>query len=802
MIKQLSVNQVRQKTERENRMRKLKDAVISTKPRVWAGRAQIVTSAYKNMESEPSVIKRARVLERVLQEIPIKIAEGELIVGCRSPWPRAGVVFPETSVHWIEDELATFPTRRGDKFLIDVNTKEMLRREIFPYWKGRTLYDKALALMPEETKKARKTGVFVCDNQLLNGEGHVIPNHEEVLCRGLNDMRAVVDEKLQRLDFSDPENLQKRLFYEAAIIVLKAAVVFGLRYARRAKELSENERDERRKKELETIAQVCTRVPGNPARTFQEALQSLWFIELVCQLESNGDSVSIGRFDQYMYPFYERDIEQGQLTRNRALELIECLWVKFNEVVEFFNADCAKTFGGFPIGYTVTLGGQNEWGQDATNELSFLCLEATEDVRLPQANLAVRVHSRTPHDFLRRTCEVIKLGLGMPMLFNDEVIIPLLLNRGATLSEARDYADIGCVEITVPGRTRGWTDPALVNLPKILELALNDGVCRLSGEKMGVSTGPPQSFLSFQDLFEAYRKQMRYFVSHMVTAVNCIDTAHADHLPTPFLSTLVDDCIDRGKDISWGGARYNFTGPQGIGVPNVADSLAAVKKLVFEEKRIAMKELKEALDQNFKGREDLRQILLNQAPKFGNDVDYVDDIAAEVGRLYCEEVEKYRNPRKGRFQPGLYTISAHIPLGEMVGATPDGRKAGKPLADGGLSPVQGMDKRGPTAVLRSVSKIDHTLASNGTLLNLKFNPAVLEEKSGLTNLAAFIRAFVELKVLHCQFNVISAGTLREAQEHPENYQNLVIRVAGYSAFFVSLDKGLQDDIIRRTEHLL
>lgn len=786
----------------ESRTRKLKDRVLFAKPRVWAGRAQVVTSTYKQLESEPVIMKRARVLERVLYEIPIHIAEGELIVGCRSPWPRAGVVFPEASIHWIEEELDSFPTRRGDRFLIDENTKEILRQEIFPYWKGRTVYDRALAVMPEQTKKAREAGAFVCDNQLLNGEGHIIPNHEKVFYQGLEGIRAMVEEKLAGLDSSDPENLKKRLFYEAAIIVLKAAVAFGRRYARKAKELAEREKNEQRRRELETIAQVCTWVPGNPARTFQEALQSLWFIELISQLESNGDSVSIGRFDQYVHPFYKRDIEQGRLTRDKALELIKCLWIKFNEVVEFFHADCAKTFGGFPMGYTVTLGGQDEWGRDATNELSFMCLEATEDVRLPQANLAVRLHSGTPVDFLRKTCEVIRLGLGMPQLFNDEVIIPMLLNREATLPEARNYADIGCVEITIPGRTRGWTDPALVNLPKILELALNDGVCRLSGRTVGIRTGRPESFMSFKDLLEAYKKQMSYFIHHMVTAVNAIDFTHAELLPTPFLSTLIDDCIERGKDISWGGARYNFTGPQGVGIPNVADSLAATKKLVFEEKQLSIEELSEALDADFEGRESLRQILLNQAPKYGNDIDYVDDLAAEVARFYCQEIEKYRNPRNGQFQPGLYTISAHIPLGEMVGATPDGRKARRPLADGGLSPVQGMDKAGPTAVLRSVSKIDHTPASNGTLLNLKFSPAVLEGESGLAKLASFLRTFVSLKVLHCQFNVISANTLRKAQRNPEKYQSLVVRVAGYSALFATLDKELQDDIIRRTEHVL
>lgn len=520
---------------------------------------------------------------------------------------------------------------------------------------------------------------------------------------------------------------------------------------------------------------------------------------MIIQLESNGHSISPGRFDRYLYPYFHKETLAGALPRERALELLEALWVKFNEINKVRDEGSTKAFGGYPMFQNLIVGGQTPDGRDSTNELSYLCLEATQNVRMPQPSISIRFHMGTPQPFLLKACEVVSLGLGMPAVYNDHVILPALTARGVTLEDARDYCIIGCVEPQKGGKTEGWHDAAFFSLAKCLELALNNGVDPISGAQLGPKTGTLETMATFADVLTAYRRTVAHMVRLLVISDNCCDIAHGSINPLPFLSSMVADCIPKGKSLQEGGAHYNFTGPQGVGVGNVGDALSALNKLVYTDGVVDRKELAEALRKNWEGFESMRQTMLNKAPKFGNDDDTADELARLAARVYCEEVEKYTNARGGRFQAGLYPVSANVPLGASVGALPDGRMAGTPLADG-VSPVSGRDLHGPTAAAKSVAKLDHEIASNGTLFNQKFHPSALKGESGWGNLAALIRTYCSLGGMHVQFNVVSKEILQEAQHNPEQYRSLVVRVAGYSAFFTALDKSLQEDIIARTEH--
>ncbi|MCX6089117.1 MAG: glycyl radical protein [Candidatus Atribacteria bacterium] len=781
----------------EERWVKLKARLLAAKPELESERARIITQSYKETEGEPYVIRRAKALRALLEQMTVLIGEDELIVANRSKKPRAVPVFPEMSYDWIEKELDSFETRPVDPFITPESVKHELR-EIFPYWKGKTVYDKIVSQFTPFHWHLLGSNVLWIDNNMYNGMGHILPDFPKIIKQGFKGIRDEILNKLEYLLINEPKNRAKIDFYNAALIVIEAAVSFSKRYSKEARRLVSITSDEVRKDELELIAQICEWVPENPARTFHEACQSYWIAHSICFIESDGMSISPGRFDQYMYPFYEKDIREGKLSKKRAIELLECLWIKFSELVEMFQEEWAYTASGFPMGQNLILGGQTPDGSDATNELSYLCLEVTERLSLPQPNVSVRLHRWSPKEFVFRACETSRHGNGMPEFFNDEIIIPGLMNRGIPLQDARDYAVVGCVEIGIPGRTEANSNPAYVNLAKILELATNNGVCRLTGEKVGIDTGDPRHFETFEEVTEAYCKQQEYFVRQLIPLCNLMERVHTEFVPTPFLSTMISDCIEKGLDVLDGGARFNFTSPQGVGIANVADSLSAIKKMVFEDQKVSMDCLLQALDENFLGHEDL-QYMLKNCPKYGNDEDYVDQIARNVGRWYCLEIEKYRNPRGGIFQPGLYPVSVNVPLGKTVGATPDGRKAKIPLADG-VSPSHESEKRGPTAVFKSVAKLDHILVTNGTLLNMKFHPRALDGRNGLLKFAALINTYFGLGGLHVQFNVISAETLREAQIHPELYRSLVVRVAGYSAFFTELYRELQEDIISRTEH--
>jgi len=784
----------------EERIEDLKKQILSTYPEVEAERATILTETYKHTEEKPTVIRRALALKNILEQMKIYIGEKELIVGNRSFKPRCTPLFPEVSSQWIEEELDHFERRPIEKFLCPQKVKTQLRR-VLPYWKGKTLYCKALEQMPEKTRRAKDAGVFTVEGRLANAAGHILPDYEGVIRHGLKRKKELALENLKKLVFQKNEDFNRMNFWKAIIIVCDAAVSFAKRYADLASRQAAREENKERKAELKKIARVCYRVPENPARDFWEAVQSLWFVHLICHIEFDAISISPGRFDQYMYPYYKKSLEQGTLSEGRAREIVECLWLKFNEIVELFPEEWTSYAAGFPQGQNLIIGGITPEGEDATNELSYLCLDVAKNLHLPQPNFSVRLHQRSPEKFRLKVAEVIKEGYGMPACFNDEIIIPSLLNRGYSLEDARDYAVVGCVEIGAPGKTQSFANVGYINLPKVLELALNNGNCGITGKKVGISTGSLEKFNSFDDVMSAFSKQLKYWISQLVIASNAIEKVHVDLIPTPFLSAVTQDCVERGKDVLGGGAIYNFSSLQAVGIGTTANSLAAIKKLIYEQKTITPSQLQQALHCNFNGKEELRNVLASKAPKYGNDDNYVDSLAREVSILYAKEVEKYVNLRGGRFQPGLYSVSSHVPLGKVVGATPDGRKSGQPLSDG-VSPSQGTDMKGPTAVCKSVAKLEHVRYSNGTLLNLKFDPKTLEGEKGTKSLAALIASFFELGGLHVQFNVVSADTLRKAQKSPGEYRSLVIRVAGYSAFFTGLSSQLQEDIIRRTEHVV
>jgi formate C-acetyltransferase len=757
------------------RIEKLRDRLFENKRELSLERARLYTDSYKTTEGMPSIIRRAMATAHILENVEIQINEGELIVGDRTVKPRSGIASPEMSPYWIKDELETLATRPQDQFFVSEEDKRYFNEVLFPYWQKNSLKDYVDSRMTDIVKTSIKDGI-VKINQTDKGQGHIIPTFEKVLGQGLGAMISEVEEHALK----DPEND----FYKAALITIKATQKFILRYADLARDMAEKEQDKNRKEELLTIARISKMVSTEKPVEFYDALQLFWYVNLALQFESNASSISPGRFDQYMYKFYKKSLDECE-DKEFLKELLRALWLKMNDVVLLRSEDSAKYFAGFPTGYTIILGGVDKNGRDATNELSYVILDTYGDIKLPQPNLGVRIHEKAPIEFLNKTAETIRLGTGIPQVFNDEVIIPGYLNRGVSLPDARDYSVVGCVELSIPGKTYGLHDIALFNLLKVLEVTLERN---------------HESITAFEDLMKGIKETIDEYVDHMVEGSNITDEAHGAFAPTPLLSCFIEKCIENGKDVSGGGAVYNFSGVQGIGIANLSDSLYIVKKYVFDNKEILLKDLVELLRDNYENNEVLRQKFINRYEKYGNDVDEVDYLGAEVLTYYCKQVEKYKNPRGGIFQPGSYTVSAHIPLGEAVGATADGRLSKEQLADGGLSPMVGRDKHGPTSVLKSVSKLDNYLTTNGSLLNVKFSPSVMKGTEGIRNFVAYLRSFMRLKIQHIQFNVVSADTLRAAQEDPAKYRNLVIRVAGYSAIFVELNKSIQDDIIKRTEH--
>lgn len=830
--------------KKSDRIEKLKDSLFATKPQIETERAVLLTESYMKTEGEPVITRRAKAFKNICEFLPITIREGELIVGSTTKMPRSTQVFPEFSSDWLEAEFDTLATRNADPFLISDENKKILR-EVCKYWKGKTTSELALSYTTPAAKVAMEHNIFTPGNYLYNGVGHVTVQYDKVLAIGYNGIIKQAKEELEKCCVGASDYVTRSAFLEAVIMSCEAAITYAKRYAALAKDLARNESNPTRKAELEQIAKNCENVPANGATSFYEACQSFWFVQMLLQTESNGHSISPGRFDQYMYPYFKADLEKGAITREFAQELMDCVWIKFNDISKVRDAASAEGFAGYGTFQNLIAGGQNIHGEDATNDLSFMCMNATMHVNLPQPSFSVRVWNKTPHEFMIRAAEVVRTGVGQPAYYNDEVIIPALMSRGVSLEDARDYNIIGCVEPQKSGKTWGWHDAAFFNMCRPLELVFSNGMDK--GEQISVKTGEINELDTFEKFYKAYKKQMNYMIAMLANACNAIDVAHAERCPLPYLSSMIEDCIGRGKTPEQGGAVYNFTGPQGFGIANVADAMYAIKTLVYEQKKFTLAELKDALDANFgKGGFDaeaiksitqkvalelaangqtvtekevrliyesvsknatgsfnggkyaqIREMILDAA-KFGNDIAAVDEIARDAAYTYTKPIEAYKNPRGGVFQAGLYPVSANVPLGAQTGATPDGRYAYTPVADG-VSPTAGMDVNGPTASANSVAKLDHGIASNGTLFNMKFHPSVLEGRSGLESFTALIRGFFDQKGSHMQFNVVSRETLRDAQAHPEKYKSLVVRVAGYSALFTTLSKSLQDDIINRTE---
>lgn len=792
-------------SESTDRVKRLKEQIFSAVPCVEADRAILLTESFKETEDQPIIIRKAKALEKILNEIPIVIRDGELIVGSLTKNPRSAQVFPEFSNKWLVEEFDKFDKRTSDAFEISDESKSQLI-EVFKYWEGKTVSELATSYMTDDTIDAMNAKVFTVANYHFNGLGHISVDYEKVLKKGFSGIIKEVNETINNANKNNPEYIKQRRFWDAIIISCEAAISYSKRYSQLAKELAQKETNATRKDELLNISKICEKVPEKPATTFQEACQSFWFVQAIISLESNGHAISPARFDQYMYPYFKHDIDLHPKNRESAREILHCLWVKFNDLTKVRDETTTKAFSGYSMFQNLIVGGQTPEGKDATNELSYMCMDATGTLMLPQPSLSVRIWSKAPEEFLIRNCELTRLGTGLPAFYNDEVIIPMLVNHGLTLEDARDYAIVGCVEPQKPGKTDGWYDAAFFNMAKVLEMTINNG--KVDGKQIGPKTGEFTSFNNIYEFIEAYKKQTEYFVSYMVSADNCVDIAHAERAPLPFLSCMLDDCISKGKSIQEGGGHYRFSGPLGVGIANIGDSFMAIKKLVFDEKKLTLNEIKEAIDTNYGEFEenpekkikykDIQQMLLNRAPKFGNDIDEVDEYTRLGALIYCKEVEKHTNQRGGQFIPGLYPVSNNVHLGTLVSATPDGRGAKKPLADG-VSPTRGVDVNGPTAAANSVAKLEHFCAPSGTLFNQKFSPSSLQGDNGLKNLASLIRSYFDQKGMHMQFNVVDKNVLIDAQKRPEQYRDLIVRVAGYSAQFICLDNAIQDDIIKRTE---
>jgi pyruvate formate-lyase/glycerol dehydratase family glycyl radical enzyme len=780
--------------ERSLRSQRLKQSLVTTDREMCVERAVLVTEAYRSQEADPVVLRRAKALARVLREMTLLIADDELIVGHLSNKRRSPSVFPEYALHWVEYELDLFETRAHNRLRVPAEAKRVLR-DIYPYWRGRTVCDRIRAVRTPELQRAVDHGLIANPHE-WTGLAHVALDFSRVLREGVEGIRNEIAARLSSLATSDPFWLSKRTFLEALLLLCEATTDFAARYAAFARATAQKSQDPIRQAELVRIAAICDRVPAKPARTFWEACQSFWFLQLIPQIEANGFSITPGRFDQYMYPFYRADIDAGRVTTGEAQELLECLWVKFSEVSRVDDRGMAEINAGYASGQNLCIGGVTADGRDGTNELSYMCLAANAHLQLPQPNFTLRLSRNTPQAVLDAAVRVIARGNGMPQFLNDELIIPALLNKGIPLHEAREYIPVGCDEITVLGMW-GRCNGGYVNLAKALELALNNGRCRLTGDPVGLASNSGRELCSFSDVMEAVYRQIDYAVDGIIAEANATDLVHAEVAPLPFESLLVPGCIETGRDVTQGGARYNFTGPVGVGSATVGDALAAVKKFVFEENRLSLATLNEMLDADFVGHEVWRQRLINSAPKFGNDEDAVDELVVSVTNRFFDRVETGRNPRGGGMMPALYSVTAHVGAGQRVGATPDGRNAKAPLSDG-LSPTYGRDMKGPTAALRSVAKVDLVRAPNGVIVNQRLAPGLLATEAGCLKMTQLLRSFVEVGGFHWQFNVVPTSVLLAAQEHPGQYRDLVVRVAGYSAFFVDLSRAAQDAIVQRS----
>ena len=792
------------------RMKEFREEVLDEKPYIDAERAILATEAYKENLNQPRVMVRAKMLEKILDHMSIYIEDKSLLAGNQATKNRNAPIFPEYTMEFVINELDQFEKRDGDVFYITEKTKEQLR-EIAPFWENNNLRARGEALLPEEVRVFMETGVFGMEGKLNAGDAHLAVNYERILKDGLKGYEKRVKECKASLDLTDPDSIDKYCFYNAVLIVLDAVRTFANRYSVLAKKLAEKELNQERKLELLEMSRICAKVPYEPAETFQEAVQSVWFIQLILQIESNGHSLSYGRFDQYMYPYYDRDIKNGNITETEALELLTCLWIKTLTINKVRSQAHTLSSAGSPMYQNVTIAGQTTDKKDAVNDLSFLVLKSVAQTRLTQPNLTVRYHKNINKQFFDECVEVMRLGFGMPALNNDEIIIPSFMDWGVKEEDAYNYSAIGCVETAVPGK---WgyrcTGMSYINFPRMLLCTMNNGVDLTSNKRFTKGYGYFTEMESYEELLKAWDKTVREITRYSVIVENVIDKASERDVPDVLCSALTDDCIARGKTIKEGGAVYDFISGLQVGIANMADCLAAIKKLVYEEKKITRQELWDAILDDFSSPKNkkIQEMLIREAPKYGNDDDCVDQLIVEAYDSYIDEIKKYPNTRYNRGPiggiryAGTSSISANVGQGMSTMATPDGRNAFEPLAEG-CSPAHNSDKNGPTAVFKSVSKLRTNKITGGVLLNQKMTPQMLSTEENRQKLELLIQTFFNrLHGYHVQYNIVSKETLIDAQKHPEKHKDLIVRVAGYSAFFNVLSKKTQDDIIGRTEQSL
>jgi pyruvate formate-lyase/glycerol dehydratase family glycyl radical enzyme len=779
----------------KTRVERLLERRLRTRPEVCIERAHYYTQSMQQTEGEPQVIRQAKALAHVLENLSVHIEPDELIVGAITSKILGAGVYPEGIGARVLGELETISFRDPNPFTVTDKQLQELRDEIMPCWRNKTLEERARARWSAEVTEAiDQVAPFIATE--IAGIGHMLLNYEGILNHGLE---WYVHEAGDRQQAASSQ--REAEFYEAAAISCQGVIRFAERYAEEAERLAADEADTARQEELTRLAGVCRRVPAQPARSFQEALQAMQFVLVAAQIEDYESAFSLGRLDQILWPYYQADINAGHLTEEEALELLQCFYIKASHSIPLFDADVSLAFAGMTAFANAVVGGTDDEGNDATNPVSYLAVEAMRRVNTQQPNFGLRVHPGTPPEFLEGVTQAMADGLQNIQFFNDGAIVPALVNRGVPLAEARNYAIIGCVEPAVPGVSFTSSDAALFNLGLCLELALNQGRGRLFTDQLGLPTGDPRQFTCIEEVLEAYRQQVAYVVGLMVEALDVLAEVHAEFKPKPFISATTGDCLERGLDLTWGGARYDFTGVQGIGSATVGDSLAALDALVFRGGHISMNDLVEALDADFDGYEPLRQMLIHRAAKYGNDDEAADRFTRRAAEIYCNQVSSHPNPRGGHYQPGLYSVTTHVALGLAVGATPDGRRAGAPLSQG-ISPVQGRDRHGPTAAMQSAARLDHILVSNGSAFNQKLNPAFLRGSKGPGTLADLLTGYFQLGGMQLQWNLVDREMLQVAQQHPEDHRDLIVRVSGYSAHFTDLERVVQDDIISRVEHVI
>ena len=776
------------------RLEHLKNLYMDSKPQVYAERALLVTEAYRDTEGEHPALRRAEALDRVLRQGSILIRKGELITGSKAPTPKGSPLYPEFNTRWIEEELDTLHERDETPFYVSDETKAVIKKEVLPYWRGKTVYDRIIEAVPEECLDAMDQEGLLFHYYLNRSIGHITVNYEKVLRFGLLGIKEEVENALAGLERNSWDYLEKKAFYRALLKAADAAIS----YARRHGELAEKEaaacEDPARKEELLEIARVCLRVPEYPAGRFHEALQSFWFIHLVLNLESNAYAISPGRFCQYIYPYLERDLAEGRIDRDWARELLYALWIKFNELTVVKEGGTAKGSNTYVDFQNLNIGGLTAEGKDGTNALSYMCLDALAELKLPQPQLSVLISRQSSPDFLLRAAEVVALGTGMPAIFNDDEKVISLLDKGKSLVDARTGGINGCVEPAAQGCDH-MASSGYVNLAKCLELALNSGRSMTTGKKYGPDG--QSNFESMENLWQALEEQVQGAVNLKHTYDQTARAAFAEHCPVVFTSLVMDDCIKKGKDFHRGGARYNLPMMCGVGTGTVTDSLSALANLVFKDKKISLVQLLEALKADYRGHEELKAMLLNKIPRYGNDIEETDLLAARLVRTFRDHLSRLKNQEGTGYAANMIPTTTHIFFGDLTAASPDGRSSGAPLSEG-ISPVQGMDRQGPTAVINSLGRIDHGSCA-GTLVNMKFNPQALKGRENLQKFTALIRSYFDLGGHHLQFNVINRETLLEAQENPEKHRSLLVRVAGYSDYFVTLSREVQDEIISRAE---